>query len=210
MSFKYSSHFNLILASESPRRQELIKLLEIPFSIKPHAFEEIGRGDWSPEEEVIQFSRRKALSLREEYPQALILGSDTLVELSGKKMGKPKNAEEAFKMLTELSGTNHCVLTGLSLLDSATGEIKESVCRTQIKFRVLKPEEVKAYVNTGEPMGKAGAYAIQGEGGGFVASMEGDYFNVVGLPLRDLVHLLAKFGVEVPVSVDEIYAKSSP
>lgn len=180
----------LILASQSPRRNELLKQLQIPFEVSAPDYEEISNPKFSPEEEVKRFAREKAISLQPRFPHHLILGSDTLVALEGVKMGKPQDDKEAFKMLQALSGRTHQVLTGVCLLDSETDKFWEEVVVTEVKMKAFSEAEAEAYVATGEPLGKAGAYAIQGQGRNLVESWEGDFNNVVGLPLEAVKRLL--------------------
>lgn len=194
----------IILASDSPRRRELLKFLNIPFEVHAHKFAEVIQASRSPEEEVRLFARGKAVSLRDEFSGALIIGSDTLVEWKERKFGKPENKESAVEMLKELSGKVHRVLTGVSVLDTAEGNFKECLEQTLVKMRKFSAAEARAYVATGEPMGKAGAYAIQGRGGELVESIQGDYFNIVGLPLHRLAEMLAEFGVKIPVNLEEL------
>lgn len=184
----------LILASQSPRRRKLLKRLKVPFEVSAPDYEEISDPKLSPEEEVKLFAREKAFSLRQRFPHHLILGSDTLVALQkGKetvKMGKPKNEKEALKMLQALSGKTHQVLTGVCLLDSESGKFWEEVVVTEVKMKAFSDSEAEVYVATGEPLGKAGAYAIQEKGRDLVESWEGDFDNVVGLPLKAVKWLL--------------------
>jgi septum formation protein len=187
----------LILASQSPRRRELLEQLRVDFEVVTPDFVEVTQPDLSPEQEVIVLARGKAESLARRFPKSLILGCDTLVVLEKKKLGKPISGEEALKMLRDLSGKTHRVLTGLYLLDSESGKFCEAVEETQVKMRAFSDEEAHNYVKTREPLDKAGAYGIQGEGGRLVQSIEGDFYNVVGLPLKALSMLLAKAGIQV-------------
>ncbi len=199
----------IILASNSPRRRELLKLLEIPFEVKSPKFSEETQSHLSPEAEAVFFAEEKATSLREEYSNALIIGSDTIVELQGKKLGKPKDEKDALEMLMELAGKTHRVLTGVAVWDPTPKELRDCLAQTRVTMKNYSQAQAKKYVATGEPLGKAGAYAIQGEGGQLVESILGDYFNVVGLPLRDLAEILKKIGIKIEVDLEKIYLKKA-
>lgn len=175
----------LFLASTSPRRQELLKKLRVPFEVIRPRFQEAAT-TLSPEEEALYFAEMKARSVAQQCPKALILGSDTLVVCNGKKLGKPKDSREATAMLQRLSGKTHQLFTAVVLLNTATGEIKKHVEKVEVTFRQLHPEEVEQYVATGEPLDKAGAYAIQGEAKNFVQKIDGDKDSVVGLCLKPI------------------------
>jgi septum formation protein len=146
-------------------------------------------------------ARGKAESLKSRFPDALILGCDTLVVLGGKKLGKPVDQTDALRMLGDLSGKTHRVLTGLYLFDGESGKIWEAVEETRVKMRNFSEQEAHVYVATGEPLDKAGGYGIQGEGGRLVDSLEGDFYNVVGLPLKTLVKLLENVGLKINLSL---------
>jgi len=186
----------IILASNSPRRRELLSQIGVKFEIIPSKFEEDISG-LSPAVMVEHFACMKAKdvasSLKEE---ALVIGSDTIVYLDA-IMGKPKNREDAFDMLTRLSGKEHTVLSGISVINTGTGEHLSGFETTHVRMKKLSSREIDAYIATGEPLDKAGAYAIQGIGSLFVEKIEGDYFNVVGLPLFRLGKMLKHFGVEL-------------
>lgn len=180
----------LILASQSPRRRVLLKTLNLPFEVCAPAYQEISDPARSPKEEVTLFAKEKAHSLAQRFPNHLILGSDTLVALGETKLGKPQDEEEALAMLQALSGKTHQVLTAVYLLDTKRAESLEKVEVTQVTMKPFSLAEAKAYVATGEPMGKAGAYAIQEKGRALVEAWQGDFDNVVGLPLKVVESLL--------------------
>ncbi len=194
----------IILASISPRRKELLGLLKIPFEVCAPEFLEHSQENFSPEHEALHFARQKAMSLRAQFPDGLIIGSDTIVALGETKLGKPLVPEEAKRMLRLLSGKTHRVLTALAVVDAKTGGVREVLNQAQVKMREMGEREITEYVATGEPLDKAGAYAVQGIGKQFVASVKGDYFTVVGLPLKDLALTLQHFGVKVNVDVDRL------
>lgn len=198
----------IILASTSPRRRELFALLKLPFEACAPNFEEVSVAHLSGIEEACYFAHEKAMSLKDKFPDALLIGADTIVELGGKKFGKPQNPQEAAAMLWKLSGKTHEVYTALEVVDSATGASHECVSEAHVRMKELSEREISEYIATGEPMDKAGAYAVQGLGKKFIESVEGDYFTVVGLPLLALAGLLEDASVEISVDWDEIYPAS--
>ncbi len=175
----------ICLASTSPRRQDLLSSLGIPFEVVSPKFVEEPT-EMSPEDEVLYFAGRKARSVSSDLKDALIIGSDTLVVCEGRKLGKPRDESDAVSMLTRLSGRAHEVLTAVVLLNTIDGSLKTMVGKADVYFRVLTAEEIMRYVATGEPMDKAGAYAIQGKGRDFVEKVVGDWNTVIGLPLTPL------------------------
>lgn len=183
----------LYLASSSPRRRELLEGMGIEYVLRAVPTDE--ETNAPSREAVAVLARRKAEAAAAGLTEGLVLGADTLVALSGKAMGKPRDAGEACAMLEALSGKAHQVYTGVCLVDAATGISRVEVARTDVYFRALSPEEIRAYVATGEPMDKAGAYAIQGGAGKFVERIEGSFRNVMGLPVELLAEMLK--GTEV-------------
>jgi septum formation protein len=182
----------LILASASPRRAELLQQLGLSFQIIASDLpEEISGGD--PARLVKELALQKAMQVGRSLGRGLILGADTVVVLGRSIFGKPANAAAAITMLQQLSGKEHSVYTGLALLDAATGRQLTDTVKTDVCFRQLQNAEIEAYVTTGEPLDKAGAYGIQGRGATLVESISGCYFNVVGLPLSRLVIMLREF-----------------
>lgn len=180
----------LILASRSPQRRAILEHAGIPFEVVPAGVEELEQGD--PEEVAIENARRKALAVAAlaEAAGAVVLGVDTVVALDGRLYGQPAGREEALATLGALSGRTHEVLSGVTL---ATGgeraALREAVAVTGVTFRALSPAEIERYADTGEWRGRAGAYAIQQRGATLVDRIEGDYLNVVGLPLATLLRL---------------------
>lgn len=184
----------LVLASASPRRASLLRQVGVDFEVVPSLVPEEAP-DLPPEQRVEALALAKARRVAALYPRRLVLGADTLVEVDGRVLGKPAGEGEAAAMLRLLSGRGHRVHTGLALV---RGERAETACQTtRVFFRSLAEEEISAYVQSGEPLDKAGGYGIQGLGALLVESIEGDYFNVVGLPLNCLAGLLADFGVSL-------------
>ena len=176
----------LILASASPRRKELMQLLDYEFEVCPSGCEEVCASH-DPETYVKELSKAKAEDIAKSVNEdAIVIGADTVVALDGRIMGKPKSQEDAAEMLGALSGRAHDVFSGVSLLKVSGGEIIGRTVffvRTQVHVLPLSPEEISAYVATGEPMDKAGAYGIQGRFCVHVSGITGDYYNVVGLPV---------------------------
>jgi septum formation protein len=185
----------LILASESPRRAELLRQVAIPFRIVPPAVSEELSGKPSPQEMVALLALRKARAVSDQLPEGYVLGADTVVLHDETVLGKPVDPEDAVRMLRLLSGGRHSVLTGLALVNAATGYLLERLSLTQVWIKTLAEDEIKAYVATGEPFDKAGAYGIQGKGALLVEKIEGCYFNVVGLPLSLLNEMITEMNI---------------
>ena len=192
MSFQLiSDRSPLILASASPRRTELLAQIKIPFSVIPSHIDENGEKG-RPDEICIRLAEKKALSLYNSSNKNWILGADTIVLKKGNIMGKPLDAGEAASMLKSLSNGDHDVITGFSIVDPS-GHVAESCSvSTTVSFKSLTDEEIEAYIKTGEPFGKAGAYAIQGIGAFMIKSISGSYSNVVGLPLYAVIDSLKR------------------
>lgn len=184
----------IVLASASPRRRELLSLITEHFTVCPADADETLR-DAPLGEEVTRLSRLKAEAVQVQYPNAVCIGSDTMVTIDGLRLGKPKDADEAASMLRRLRGRTHEVLTGLAVLTPDGGAHTLHTC-TRVTFRDFAEDELAAYLATGEPLDKAGAYGIQGLGGLLVAGIQGDYHNVVGLPVCRLGRMLLDFGVD--------------
>ena len=188
---------NLILASASPRRQELLKLFGVPFIIRVADIDETMDPTKRPFDEVARVSRMKALAV-ERQPEDIVIAADTIVVCEGKVMGKPHSQEEAVAMLQLLSGRDHQVMTGCTVLKGHRAETFTEV--TDIHFRDLSDKEIRRYVDSGEPMDKAGAYGIQGGAALFCEKMVGDYYNVMGLPVCRLGQVLK---AQVPELMEE-------
>ncbi|MCA9816086.1 MAG: Maf family protein [Cyanobacteriota/Melainabacteria group bacterium] len=195
----------LILASASPRRVELLRLLKLTFDTRPsHVDESVAPGT-SAEDAVLDIARRKSTACRKETKDeyldqsVIVLGADTTVALGEEMLGKPQTDEEAFEMLSKLSGGEHLVLTGVSLIAANGEEEREfhGIETSLVTFKALQEAEIWFYINSGEPMDKAGAYAIQGLGSAFVEKINGCYTNIVGLPLPMTVGLLRQAGMPV-------------
>lgn len=188
---------NIILASASPRRRELLDTVGIPFSVCPSQGEEQIRGS-SPKEVVEELSEQKAREVfLKTSGEVLVIGADTVVAAEGNILGKPKNRKEAIQMLKKLQGASHEVYTGVTMLSrDENGEQQKTFhVMTAVEFYPMSEEEIESYVDTGEPMDKAGAYGIQGKAGIFVKEIRGDYNNVVGLPVARLYQELKQIGM---------------
>ncbi|MET0402605.1 MAG: Maf family protein [Cystobacter sp.] len=186
----------LVLASASPRRRELLGQLGITFEVSAANIDETPRQGEAAGAYVLRLAREKARAVAQRHPDAWVLAADTTVALDDALLGKPADAAEARQMLGRLSGRSHAVHTGVALAGPG-GEHALEV-RTGVTFRALNPGEIDWYVGTGEPMDKAGSYAMQGKGGFLVASLEGSPTNVIGLPLGETLGLLTRAGVALP------------
>lgn len=185
---------NVILASQSPRRRELLGLFRIPFTVRAADIDETMDPALPAEQEVARVSRAKAMATPAKA-EDVVIAADTIVVCNGKTLGKPKSKEQAVEMLTMLSGRDHQVMTGLTV---RKGEDCRTVTEiTHLHFRKLSQREILDYVATGEPMDKAGAYGIQGGAALFVERLDGDYYNVMGLPVCRLWQVLAETAPEV-------------
>lgn len=187
--------FPLILASGSPRRQELLTLAGISFEVLSSQAEESFLPGESSEAHVLRLARAKAMKVTEQHSRRWVLAADTIVEIDGQILGKPKDPREAEEMLRKLSDREHRVVTGYCLLRHNFLEIQEGVAVTRVRFKELSDEEILWYIATGEPFDKAGGYAIQGRAAFMVKEINGSYTNVVGLPLCEVVEALQKLGM---------------
>lgn len=174
----------LILASQSPRRRELLEKCGIPFICEPADIDETITEGNDLSDEIHRLSRRKAEAVLALHPDAVIIGSDTIVAVDGKVLGKPKDRNEAREMLQMLSGNTHQVITGLCVISSR--RCFQDVSVSHVTFAPLSSEEIDAYVSSGECDDKAGAYAIQGGAGRFITNIDGDYYAIMGLPLNSV------------------------
>ncbi len=187
---------HLILASGSPRRKDLLESIGVSFEIIPSDVDETFLPFENPIEGVKRLSFEKAREVSQNYPGYWIIGADTVVVIDGRVLGKPVDEDEAKIMLRSLNGTTHEVYTGFSLVNSQCMEKAVTGCsRSEVFIRSLSADEIDEYVATGEPMDKAGAYAIQGLGAAIVQSVNGSYTNVVGLPLCEVAHELKRLNV---------------
>ena len=181
----------LILASGSPRRRELLDLMGLTYTVETPDVDESFSG--RPSETVMEISRRKAAAVAARHSDSIIIAADTLVFADG-ALGKPHTPERAKEMLRSLAGNWHHVYTGITVINTRSGRILRNVDKTRVHLVPMTEQEIDAYVATGEPLDKAGAYGIQGMGGMFVDRIDGSYYNVVGLPMSMLRIMLAQVG----------------
>lgn len=184
----------IILASSSQRRRELLSLVGIPHEVVPSLIREKQVEATKAEELAVRLALLKARDVARRYPERWVLGADTEVWLEGKALGKPRDQLEAMRMLEMLQGRVHEVLTGVSLVKLSIGVERSMFVRTKVEMRSLSPREIDWYVSTGEPIGKAGGYAIQGKGCVLVKAIQGSYTNIVGLPMAEVLGLLQEVG----------------
>ncbi|EKD33365.1 MAG: hypothetical protein ACD_76C00044G0032 [uncultured bacterium] len=188
----------IILASGSPRKKEILSKLGLPFEVIPSSYEEDMTAK-SDQYELAKFlSLGKARDVAKQIDgAAIVIGADTFVSFDGKFLGKPKNENEARIMLEQLSGKTHEIITGVTLIDTSTcTEINEALV-SKIMLRLISPDEIDGYIKTGEPLDKAGAYAIQERGAAFVERINGDFYTVMGLPLFFVAQKLKELGVKL-------------
>lgn len=185
----------IVLASASPRRQELLRQVGVSFTVITSGVDEQMDPRLSPGELVEQLALSKAEDVARRHPDRVVLGADTVVVLGNQVLGKPRDRAGAISMLERLSGREHQVYTGVAVVGQGRRRVEHEV--TDVRFRALTRSEVERYVDSGEPIDKAGAYAVQGLGAVLVSGVSGDYFSVVGLPICRTVRILSEFGVEV-------------
>ena len=195
----------IILASASPRRKELLEQLGLHFDVEPSYCQEKVDDQQEPLELAKLLSLRKAKAVGNKNVGAIIIAADTFVVLGERIIGKPNSLAEAKEILTELNGRSHSVITGFTIMDTINRKIVSQSVETKVYLKDLSLEEIDAYVDTQESIGKAGAYAIQGLGAAIIDRIEGDYFNVMGLPVDAIVNALKKFGISpVPLKHPDI------
>jgi septum formation protein len=186
----------IMLASASPRRQELLKLIGLEFQVMPSNAEEIIDESDTASETVLRLSYIKARDVKEKAKDYIVIGADTIVVYNNEILGKPLDEQDAYRMLSLLNGKTHYVLTGFTVIgeEKVISKYEESA----VTFRQLSEKEIKAYIMTKEPFDKAGSYAIQGIGSVMIEKINGDYFNIVGLPVCKLSNVLLKeFGIKI-------------
>lgn len=190
----------IVLASQSPRRSELLKQLGLNFVIKTSDVDESNSKGLKAAELVQYLAFEKARVIAEDSnlnKETIVIGADTVVVREGAILGKPRDKEDAFNMLKSLSGSWHEVMTGVAVIDINSFRYDKSIETTRVKMKQLKDETINAYIDSGEPLDKAGAYGIQGLGAVLIDRIEGCYFNVVGLPISKLCDILRNYGVYV-------------
>jgi septum formation protein len=181
----------LVLASQSPRRKELLGVLGIPFSIVVPGTDESPMVGESPEDYVVRVARDKARNVASRVRNSIVLSADTVVTIDGEILGKPLDRADAIRMLTRLSGREHQVLTAVCVIDQRNGKVREGVEKTAVSFRILSGPEIEDYLERENVMDKAGAYAIQGFASAFIPRISGSYSNVMGLPLALVYNFLS-------------------
>ncbi|MFS0780753.1 Maf family protein [Bacillus sp. 1P06AnD] len=182
---------SLLLASSSPRRKELLALLDLPFRTFSSDIDETIQPGTPPEEAVKQLAYKKALAASSVYQQSIVIGCDTIVVHNGQILGKPKDHKDAFRTLSMLSGQTHAVYTGVCIMTNETYTCFYE--KTMVTFWKLDSRDIEAYIDSGEPFDKAGSYGIQGKAALFVKGIQGDYYSVVGLPVSRLARELSTF-----------------
>ena len=182
----------IILASSSPRRRELLSMIGLDYKIETSGEEEVQPQGLPPAEYVKTLALQKAHPVADLHPQDCVIGADTIVYLEGEILGKPHDPDMAKAYLTRMQGKQHIVFTGVAVLKGGRADVRH--CETRVTFAPMTQREIDAYVATGEPLDKAGAYGVQGPGGVFVDRVEGNYFNVIGLPLPLLYRMLIDAG----------------
>lgn len=187
----------IILASGSPRRKELLAGLGLQFEVLVSDVNEEIEEVLPPHQLVEVLACKKAEAIAAKVSRGIVIGSDTIVVLNGEILGKPKNEEDAFSMLSRLQGNLHTVYTGVSLIDAESRRSEVAYQATQVKMKSLSVEQIRHYIATKEPLDKAGSYAIQGIGATLIEGIEGDFYTVVGLPLALTAEKLKSFGVDV-------------
>lgn len=187
----------IILASASPRRKEILEKTGLKFRVDESDYEENMDIGMKPHELAVCHSVGKARAVARRYKNALIISADTIVVLKNRVFGKPRSKKEAAEMLKILSGKAHTVITGYTLMDTDTGKELSRAVESTVYFKRLSEDEIKTYIKSGEPLDKAGSYGVQGLGAVIVRRIEGDFFNVMGLPLNSIAESLKKFGIKV-------------
>jgi septum formation protein len=187
----YSS---FILASASPRRRELLKSMGFDFTVIPSGVDEKFFEGESVSQHVMRLSREKALAVADRNPEAWVLGADTIVVIDGEVLGKPGSKKKAREMILQLSGKNHRVLTGFSVVRTSVNVVKSGLVESSVFFKEVSADELEWYIATEEPYDKAGGYAVQGKAASFVKEIRGSHTNVIGLPLSEVVAALKEVG----------------
>ena len=199
----------LILASTSPRRREILALLGLPFEVIPPSFDELALPNRPVEDEVLAFALGKAESVARDNPESIVIGSDTMILLNTKKIGKPGGIADAKQILSALSGKTHRILTSVAIFDGLGGSGLRIVNDVSILMRDYSDKEIEHYLSCSESLDKAGAYSIQGEGRALIESIHGDYLTAVGLPLKPIADYLRSRGISFPLNVEKLYSDKS-
>ena len=197
----------LILASTSPRRREILSLLGLPFDAIAPEFDERVSAHLSIEDEVLDFAVGKARSVAVHHPEAIVIGSDTMIFLDGVKIGKPLDLADAKRILRLLSGRTHMIYTSVAIIDGGGGDGLQMMAKVSVEMRRYDDNAIDRYLVCDESMDKAGAYSIQGEGSKLIATIDGDFLAAVGMPLRPIAEYLQRRHVELPIDIDKLHAK---
>lgn len=187
----------LILASQSPRRKEILSMVGLSFRVAKSNIDEKLNPRLGPISQAEELSMQKAQAVAKRYTDAIIIGADTIVSLGNEIFGKGETTTNSKRILSKLQGRTHSVITGFTIIDTATKKSITKSVETKVTIKKMSKKEIEWYVATKEPMDKAGAYAIQGKGSIFVERIEGDYFNVVGLPIASMTEELKKFDINL-------------
>ena len=196
----------LILASTSPRRREILALLGVPFEVFAPDFAETVSAHLSIEDEVLEFAVGKAQSVARHHPEALVIGSDTMIFLDGAKIGKPTDQADAKRILRLLSGKTHVIYTSVAILDSCGGDGLQMMAKVSVTMCRYDDKVIDGYLACNESMDKAGAYSIQGEGSKLIAAIDGDFLAAVGMPLRPIAEYLQRRHIKLTADVEKLYA----
>ena len=199
----------LILASTSPRRREILALLGLPFEVIPPSFDELALPNRPVEDEVLAFALGKAESVARDNPESIVIGSDTMILLNTKKIGKPGGIADAKQILSALSGKTHRILTSVAIFDGLGGSGLRIVNDVSVLMRDYSDKEIEHYLSCSESLDKAGAYSIQGEGRALIESIHGDYLTAVGLPLKPIADYLRSRGISFSLNVEKLYSDKS-
>lgn len=186
----------IILASKSPRRKQLLEQIGLKFEVRESEYEEDMTAMADPIRLVKFLALKKAEAVAQYYTDAIVIGADTFVIFEGKFIGKPKDRADAQRMLRTLSGKTNIIITGFAVIDTSTGKVVNDYDQAEVTIKELTNEDIENYINTGEPMDKAGAFGIQGVGAVIVEKVDGDYHNIMGLPLSRLYSELKEFGID--------------
>ena len=199
----------LILASTSPRRREILELLGLPFEVIAPGFDELASSDRPVEDEVLDFALGKAASVARDNPNSIVIGSDTMILINAKKVGKPDGIADAKQILRSLSGKTHRIFTSVAIVDGSGGPGLRMVEEVSVKMRDYSEKEIEDYLSCNESLDKAGAYSIQGRGRALIESIDGDYLTAVGLPLKPIADYLKSRGISVSLNVEKLCSDKS-
>ena len=204
-----STPIKIVLASTSSRRKEILALLGLPFQTVPPRFEEVLKAGRPASEEARIFAEEKARSVEGDFPNSVVIGSDTLIECEGEKIGKPLDRADAARILRRLRNREHRIWTAVSLIDTRDRSAETAVESVRVRMNHISDAEIEAYASTSEPLDKAGAYSLQEKGRRFILRLEGDYLAAVGFPLRPIVDFLRRRGLSIPLDVDRLYREKN-